>query len=149
MINKILAGLLALAMSQITLAQGESGSSNSQAGSVYILEAGVVKRNPLCALVDPSLVYQRLSHISDTNYICYTDGVEYFQHIARAGDGSVEIEIGYEDNFDGTWYGYVFEYKPGTDGALPDGIYRYDLSNEEVQQCRDAFEPPFDCSTPM
>ena len=147
--NQTFIALLCLFMVPAAFAGGNPGSGNSQAGNVYILGGGVVKRNPSCALVDPGTVYQRLSQISDTNYICYTDVSEYFQHIALAGDGSVEIEIGYEDNFDGTWYGYVFEYKPETEGALAPDTYRYDLSAEEVQQCRDAFEPPFDCSTPM
>lgn len=138
--------ILFLFMTPSAFAQGNADSGNSQAGSVYIIEAGVVKKNPSCDLIDPLAVYQRLSKISNTSYVCYTDGSEYFQHIARAGDGSVEFEIGYEDNFDGTWYGYVFEYKPETEGALGGDTYIYDLTNEQVEACRDAFEPPFICT---
>jgi hypothetical protein len=142
-IKSIVVGFLTLVASQISFAQGKAGSSNSWAGSVYIIDKGIVKKNPSCDLIDPVSVYQRISNVNDINYVCYTDGSEYYQYIGRAGDGSVEFEIGLEDNFDGTWYGYVFEYKPGADGALPDELYRYDLSNDQVQSCRAAFEPPF------
>jgi len=96
-----------------------------------------------CDLIDPATVFERLSQITDPEYICYSDGTEYFQYISHtAVDGSVETEIGLEDQFDGTWYGYVFEYKPETPGALIER-YRYDLTLDQVQECRAAFEQTF------
>ena len=52
-INSIVVGLLTLVASQISFAQGSAGSSNSGAGSVYIIDKGIVKKNPLCDLIDP------------------------------------------------------------------------------------------------
>jgi hypothetical protein len=103
---------------------------------------------PVCELIDPAIVYERLSQIVDSYYVCYSDGIEYFQYISRtAVDGSVKTEIGFEDQFDGTWYGYVFEYKPETPGALTEQ-YRYDLTLDQVQECRDAFESIFEPCSP-
>ena len=101
--NIILSTIFFLCISQVTFAAGKAASSNSKAASVYIIKTGVVKRAPSCELIDPVIVYERLTQIKDTQYICYTDdGAEYVTHVARAGDNSVEIEINLEDNFDGT-----------------------------------------------
>lgn len=143
--TKILITLLTFSVSQMVISAGKSELSNSKEGTVYIIESGVVKKNPECDLIDPVSVYERLSKLDNTNYICYTDNNKYYQYIARNSDESVEFEIGLEDNFDGTWYGYVFEYKLDAENALPDAIYRYDLTLEEIQSCRVAFEPPFVC----
>lgn len=140
--------IVSLSLSQVAYSAGQSKSGNSQAGSVYIIGKGIVKKSPVCDLVDPVQVYERLAQITNPKYICFTDGAEYFTHVARAGDNTVEIEINLEDNFDGTWYGSVFEYKPEATNALPDAIYRYDLTLEQVQACRAAFEPPFVCIAP-
>lgn len=145
---KLLISLAVLSISQMVFAAGISDSSKSQAGSVYVIEPGVIKKNPECDLIDPVLVYERLSKVVNTNYICFSGNNEYYAYIARDSNETVEVEIGLEDNFDGTWYGYVFEYKLEAENALPSAIYRYDLTLEQVQSCRAAFEPPFVCESP-
>jgi len=147
---KLLIALLTLSVSQIAISAGKAESSNAKNGDIYIIGAGVVKKNPNCDLIDPISSYERLSKIDNTTYICYSADNEYFQYIARnANDNdSVEFEMGLENNFDGTWYGYVFEYKLNAENALPDEVYQYDLTAEQVQSCRAAFEPPFVCEGP-
>lgn len=117
------------------------------ARTIFVIGKGIIKEDPSCVLVDPASVYMRLSYVAVPTYICFTDTVEYFTHIVRNRDGDVEIEINLEDNFDGSWYGSVFEYKPNSIAALQDA-YRYDLTLEEVQACRAMLEPPIDCSKP-
>lgn len=129
--HKLLFVLLSFCVANVALAAGVLNvSGGSQAAE--------------CELIAPVLVYRRLSTITGNNHICYTDGSEYFQYIARDVNSNVEIEIGFEDNFDGTWYGYVFEYDSGAVNALSD-VYRYDLTPEQVNSCRIAFEPSFGC----
>lgn len=115
--------------------------------TVFVVGKGIIKINPVCDLVEPASVYKRLSSVAKPSYICFNDGSTYYTHVIRGRDGSVEIEINLEDQFDGTWYGSVFEYKPDSNAALQDA-YRYDLTLEQVEACRAAFEPPVDCSIP-
>lgn len=124
-------------------------SQNSYASEklIYVIGKGIKKVNPVCELVDPASVYKRLSYVAKPSYTCFNDGATYFTHVIRGRDGTVEIEINLEDQFDGSWYGSVFEYKPDSLAALQDA-YRYDLTAEQVNQCRAAFEPPVDCSSP-
>ena len=121
--------------------------SNAEENTIFIIDSGIAKRNPVCELVDPIAVYKRLSYVFKPSYTCFNDGSTYFTYVIRGSDGAVEIEINVEDQFDGTWYGSVFEYKPGSISALQD-TYRYDLTPEQILDCRAAFEPPMDCSTP-
>ena len=101
----------------------------------------------VCELIDPELLLERISLISDPEYVCYFDTYstpyEYVEYIVES-DGDPQIGLGLEDQFDGTWYGYYFEYLGSPDGALPE-VFRYDLTAEDVQACRAAFEPPFTC----
>lgn len=100
-----------------------------------------------CELLEPALLFERISLIHNPEYICYADQgtpYEYVEYIVRS-EGVPQIGLGMEDQFDGTWYGYYFEYQSGAPGALPE-FYRYDLTPEQVEECRQAFEPPFDCT---
>ena len=98
-------------------------------------------------LVDPALLYERMSIIPDPDHICYADtdqpSYTYVEYIVESG-GVPQIGMGMEDQFDGTWYGYYFEYQGSPEGALPE-VFVYDLTSSEVQACREAFEPPFSC----
>lgn len=100
-----------------------------------------------CDLLEPALLFERISKISDPEYVCYADQAtpyEYVEYIVESGS-IPQIGLGMEDQFDGTWYGYYFEYQEGAEGALPE-FFRYDLTPEQADECRQAFEPPFDCS---
>lgn len=101
----------------------------------------------VCELVDPELLFERISLISDPEYVCYPDTYstpyEFVEYIVNS-DGVPQIGLGMEDNFDGTWYGYYFEYQGTPEGALPE-VFRNDLTAEDVQACREALEPPFVC----
>ena len=102
-----------------------------------------------CDFLDPVVLFERITYISNPDYVCYADQgtpYEYVEYIIESG-GVPQIGFGLEDQFDGTWYGYYFEYQEGSPGALPE-FYRYDLTLEQVDQCRQAFEPPWDCSSP-
>ncbi len=100
-----------------------------------------------CALVSPEDLYQRMSIIFEPDHICYADTNQipysYVEYIVDSG-GTPQIGMGMEDQFDGTWYGYYFEYQGSPDGSLAER-FRYDLTPAEVQACREAFEPPFKC----
>ena len=119
--------------------------------SAYQKSSGVstfpCEAQKVCDLVDPELLFERISLISDPDYVCYADTdtppYTYVEYIVESG-GVPQIGLGMEDTFDGTWYGYYFEYQGSPDGALPE-LFRYDLTAEDVQSCREAFEPPFVC----
>lgn len=99
-----------------------------------------------CELLDPALLFERIALIPNPEYVCYADmgsPYEYVEYIVESS-GVPQIGLGMEDQFDGTWYGYYFEYQEGAAGALPE-FFRYDLTAEQVEECRQAFEPPFVC----
>ena len=108
---------------------------------------GQMKHRPACDLVNPTIVYRRVSQIPQPSFTCINDGEEYITQTIRGRDGSVEIEINFEDNLDGTWYASISEYKPYDITAIKN-TYRYSLSLEQVLECRAAFKPPIDCFTP-
>lgn len=138
LITKIVVVIASLYFTQLSMAVDRT---------IYVIGKGIIKVNPVCDLVEPASVYKRLSYVAIPSYTCFNDGSTYYTHIIRGRDGSVEIEINLEDQFDGSWYGSVFEYRPESIAPLQDA-YRYDLTLEQVQACRAAFEPPVDCSTP-
>ena len=139
-----------LTASTISLADKPNKNGKAKERPVYVIGPGLVKKDPECALISPEKVYERMSHISDTRFVCYSDELEYAQHIAFDGNDAVQFEIGFEDLLDGSglWYGYVFEYDPSAEDALDALIFREDLTVDEVQACRAAFEPPFLCDGP-
>lgn len=102
---------------------------------------------PTCACVDPQLLLERISLIEEPDYICYADTDQdpysYVEYIVESG-GVPQIGMGLEDDFDGTWYCYYFEYQGEVPGALPE-VFRYDLTAADADACRAAFEPPFAC----
>ena len=119
-----------------------SAYQGATGGATFPCEAEKV-----CDLIDPEDLLGRISLIPDPEYVCYADTdstpYTYVEYIVESG-GVPQIGLGMEDQFDGTWYGYYFEYQGSPDGALPE-FYRYDLTADEVQACREAFEPPFEC----
>ena len=100
-----------------------------------------------CKCLDPAILLDRISKISEPDYVCYADTdytpYSYVEYIVESG-GVPQIGMGMEDQFDGSWYCYYFEYQPGSEGELPE-FYRYDLTVEDVAECRAALEPPFTC----
>ena len=142
--NIIFYAILIFGLSQPSTFSDPVGNT-SKKKQVYVLGPGVVKKSPECELIDPIKVYERLQTINDANYTCDTYNLEYYEYIVTDSNGSVEIGMGFEDNFDGTWYGYLFEYDLDAEDALPSAIYHDDLTPEQVNKCREAFEPPFIC----
>ncbi len=103
-----------------------------------------------CKCLDPTILLDRISKISEPEYVCYADTdytpYSYVEYIVESG-GVPQIGMGMEDQFDESWYCYYFEYQPGSEGELPE-FFRYDLTAEDVDACRDALEPPFVCPAP-
>jgi hypothetical protein len=103
-----------------------------------------------CKCLNPAILLDRISKISEPEYVCYADTdytpYSYVEYIVESG-GVPQIGMGMEDQFDGSWYCYYFEYQPGSEGELPE-FYRYDLTAEDVDACRAALEPPFVCPAP-
>ena len=103
-----------------------------------------------CKCLDPAILLDRISKIPDPEYVCYADTdltpYSYVEYIVENG-GVPQIGMGMEDQFDGSWYCYYFEYQPGSEGELPE-FFRYDLTAEDVDACRAALEPPFVCPVP-
>lgn len=136
----------------------EAGIANGTAceavKSEYLTSTGhsslPCERPKTCKCLDPALLFERISKISEPDYICYADTdytpYTYVEYIVESG-GVPQIGMGMEDQFDGSWYCYYFEYQPGSEGELPE-FFRYDLTADDVNACRAALEPPFVCPAP-
>ncbi len=128
-----------------------SGTSCEVVKSEYLATTGhsslPCEEPRICKCLDPEILLERISKISEPEYICYADTdytpYTYVEYIVESG-GVPQIGMGMEDQFDGSWYCYYFEYQPGSEGELPE-FFRYDLTAEDVAECRLALEPPFTC----
>jgi hypothetical protein len=145
------AGLCNAYCESLDCTDGDNSDSNAcqQIKGQYISATGEIPpcEASSCSLIEAGVLFERISYISNPDYICYSDSdtppYTYVEYIIES-EGAPQIGLGMEDQFDGTWYGYYFEYQPESPGELPE-FFRYDLTPDEVDACRAAFEPPFSC----
>jgi len=99
-----------------------------------------------CKCWDPQVVFERIDSVNKPEFVCYSDldtaGVfSFVEYILKDKKGDPVFGISLEDQQD-YWSCIYFD---GFDVGDPYGE-RNDLTAEDVQACRHAFEPPFDCS---